>query len=330
MDGGNVRPHHGFSASSASCGRLSVRIEVPIPLPIQTANAWLFPGAEPALVDCGIGTPEGWQAVRGELERRGIAPGDLRLIATHGHVDHAGNAHRLVAEGAVLHAARAERPLLEGFRRDAERRYDDFAAALVAHGTPPETVESIRQQGRAIDAHTEDVQVGHELAEGGRLTLGDMPARVHVTPGHTAGSLVLLTDSNELLSGDTLLEHVTSNAIELRDADRGRYAQYLRTLDRMRRFDGCMVLPGHHAPFKLGEALIDDHLDSHHRRSRKVLQSLDAPRTAWELLPRILPHVGPGQAFLGMCEVVGHLHRLVDQGLAAQAESEGVRRFRRT
>jgi glyoxylase-like metal-dependent hydrolase (beta-lactamase superfamily II) len=329
MDGAWPLPVMAFQVPRPARRRVPVRIEVPLPFPIGTANAWLFPGAQPALVDCGIGTDEGWRAVAAALARHGVAPAGLRLFVTHGHVDHAGNAHRLVAQGAVLHAPREERPMLEAFRRDADRRNAEFAQALAAHGAPAEVVEALRRDGRAVDLHTQDVPVGQEAHEGQAVVLGDEPARVHLTPGHTAGSLVLLSDRNELLSGDTLLQHITSNAIELRDADRGRYAQYLRTLDRLRRFAGCDVLPGHHEPFRLDDALLDDHLERHHRRSRRVLQALDRPRTAWELLPRVLPHLAEGQAFLGMCEVVGHLHRLVDQGLATQEEAAGLRRFRR-
>jgi hypothetical protein len=41
----------------------------------------------------------------------------------------------------------------------------------------------------------------------------------------------------------------------------------------------------------------------------------------------VLPHLARGQTFLGMCEVVGHLHALQADGLAQERVEGGVRRF---
>jgi len=305
-----------------------VRIVVPLPFAMRSANAWLFPGREPALVDCGIGTAEGHAVLVDGLRKAAVDPARLRLFVTHGHIDHAGNAaalHR--AHGVRLQAPPAESPFLETFRKDAARRADAFSRALARHGAPPEAVAGARQRAATMDAWMEDVPIAAPLADGERLVLGSTDAVAHLTPGHTPGSTVFLTADNDLLSGDTLLEHITSNAIELLDRDRGRYAQYLRTLDGLRRFAGCQVLPGHHEPFRLSDALLEGHLEKHRRRGAKVLAALDAPRTAWELLPRVLPHLAHDQVFLGMCEVVGHLHDLEAQGLVREREEAGVRRF---
>jgi glyoxylase-like metal-dependent hydrolase (beta-lactamase superfamily II) len=181
-----------------------------------------------------------------------------------------------------------------------------------------------------MDPWMHDTPIQAPLRDGQRLRLGATDATAHLTPGHTPGSTVFATADNDLLSGDTLLEHITSNAIELLDRDKGRYAQYLRTLDGLHRFVGCRVLPGHHDPFMLSAALLDGHLEKHRRRGEKVLAALDAPRTAWELLPRVLPHLAHDQVFLGMCEVVGHLHALELEGKVVQRGGDGedgVRRF---
>ena len=308
-----------------------VRIVVPLPLALKSANAWLFPGSQPALVDCGVGTTEGHTALMAGLREARVDPSRLRLFVTHGHIDHAGNAAALRRDhGVELQAPPAESPFVETFRRDAARRSDAFARALVRHGAPPEAVAASRARAGHMDAWMEDVPIARPLRDGERLLLGDAQVTAHITPGHTPGSTVFLTEGNHLLSGDTLLEHITSNAIELVDRDKGRYAQYLRTLDGLRRFVGAQVLPGHHDPFPLTDALLDGHLEKHNRRTAKVLAALDAPRTAWELLPRVLPHLAHDQVFLGMCEMVGHLHLLELEGKVRVHESDGVRRFGRT
>lgn len=307
------------------------RIVVPLPLALRSANAWLFPGRQPALVDCGVGTAEGHAALLAGVRQHKVDPSRLRLYVTHGHIDHAGNAAALRREhGVELAAPRVEAPFLETFRHDAARRAAAFSRALARHGAPPEAVAASRDRAAHMDPWMEDVPISRELRDGDRLLLGDTEATAHITPGHTPGSTVFLTADNDLLTGDTLLEHITSNAIELLERDKGRYAQYLRTLDGLRRFVGARALPGHHDPFNLTDALLDDHLEKHERRSRKVLERLDRPKTAWQLLYEVLPHLAHDQTFLGMCEVVGHLHRLELDGKVRMVEGEdGLRRFSR-
>lgn len=318
-------------------GRLSptvpgpVRIVIPLPLALKSANAWLFPGTRPALVDCGIGTPEGHAALMAGLHKEGVDPRTLHLFVTHGHIDHAGNAAALHREhGVRLQAPREESRFIETFRRDTPRRHTAFAKAMVMHGCPPEVVGAAQRRAESLDVMLEDTHIHHDLPDGTRLVLGDADVVAHRTPGHTPGSTVYLTADNDLLSGDTLLEHITSNAIELLDHDRGRYHQYLQTLDGLRRFVGTRALPGHHDAFALTDKLLDGHLEKHHRRSAKVLAHLDRPKTAFQLLYEVLPHLAHDQVFLGMCEVVGHLHHLEIEGKAKGTLDEaGVRRFAR-
>lgn len=307
-----------------------VRIVVPVPLAMRTANAWLFPGRRATLVDTGIGTPEGYDALRNGLWDSGVDTNGMQLFVTHGHIDHAGNAARLRREfGALLQAPPEESPFLETFRRDAERRYAVYEAALRAHGVPEPDMDAMRNRGEELDPMMEDVHIQAPLRDGARLTLGDTEATAHLTPGHTPGSTVFATEGNDLLTGDTLLEHVTSNSIELADRDKGRYAGYLRTLDGLRRFVGMRALPGHGDPFQVTDTLLDTHLAKHEERSRRVLGHLDMPRTAWELVPLVFPRLAAQQAFLAVCEVVGHLHALELDGKVSMRETDGVRRFSR-
>jgi glyoxylase-like metal-dependent hydrolase (beta-lactamase superfamily II) len=308
------------------------RIETPLPFALRSANAWLWPGPDPLLVDCGLRTPEAWTVLDAGLRANGVDHGRglhrLRVVVTHGHPDHAGNAARLARGGATVLALEAERPHLDGHLARQPARHRAIEAAAREHGAPDPAIAAIRARGRRMESWGEDVAVTG-LRDGQRVPLGrGGEALVLAAPGHTPGSLLLSLDDNRLVTGDTLLEHITSNAIELVDADRGRYATYLRTLGGLRRFAGCTALPGHHAPFAITEGLLDGHLAKHEARRRKVLAALDAPRTAWELLPRVLPHLAEDQTFLGLCEMVGHLHALEDDGAIRSALADGVRRFK--
>src|SRR5262245_1701187 len=64
-------------------------------------NTWLLDGAEPALIDAGLGQREHVDAVAAALGGRPLA----RVLVTHGHADHASGASALRARwpGVELH-----------------------------------------------------------------------------------------------------------------------------------------------------------------------------------------------------------------------------------
>lgn len=304
------------------------RIELPVPLPIRSVNAWLWPGAEPVLLDCGTNDGASYPLLLAGVRSAGVNPSCLRLFVTHGHADHAGNAARLRQEhGVGLWAMREERPWIATFRSRAAERYGKATAALRMHGVPDAMMAAMQRHGEHLDGLMQDVEPAGTLAHNDRVVLGDAEARVHAAPGHTLGSLII-TDGNDVASGDTLLERITSNAIELLESERGRYATYLRTLEGLRRYVGCRILPGHHAPFVLSDSLLDHHLKRHHDRSKHVLDTVrGAPKTAWQVAQKVLPHLKEDQAFLGVCEVVGHLHALEAAGAVSSRNDEGTRTF---
>lgn len=57
----------------------------PSPLTGRGNNTWLIDGAEPALIDAGVGMPEHLDAIAQALGGRLLA----RVLVTHGHADHA-------------------------------------------------------------------------------------------------------------------------------------------------------------------------------------------------------------------------------------------------
>lgn len=306
------------------------QVKLPVPFPLKTVNVWLFPGEAPALVDCGIGTEESYRLLHDGARAARIDLSAATLYLTHGHVDHVGNAHRLQTDHQTrLAAPEAERPFVESFRRDAEVRNDEFADALRAHGMPATDVQRIRADSDAIDAYTEDARLDAPLADGARVVMGDLDVTVVRTPGHTPGSTSYLTEQGQLLSGDTLLEHITSNAVELRDADQGNFHTYVQTVDALRRFVGVACLPGHHDPFPLTDEVLDRHLAFHEERRQKILACLHRPKSAFHVMRELYPEwTSDPKLFMGMAEIVGHLHSLDADGRLRMEEGEsGVRRF---
>ena len=157
--------------------------------------------------------------IAGALEERGWT---LKLIvSTHGHWDHVGaNADVAAHTGASI----AVHPL------DAHRLTDP--QPLWAPFAIPPSVPAV------------------ELAEGGDIRFGEIRLRVLHTPGHTEGSVCLLSaDDGLLLSGDTLFPSGWGRV----DLPGGSPGQMVESLSRLAELeDHLRVLPGHGAATTIG------------------------------------------------------------------------------
>jgi hydroxyacylglutathione hydrolase len=160
---------------------------IPITLPI--CNIFLLQGERPALID--TGRPRDAARIDAALERHSVAPADLSvLLHTHGHWDHCGSTlHLRERSGAVvaIHAADAE--LL--------RRGDN--------GVLKPTNLTARILGPLLNWRYPGVEPGLLLENGMDLNSHGIPARIIGTPGHTAGSVSVLTDEGDVIVGDLLM-----------------------------------------------------------------------------------------------------------------------------
>ncbi len=158
------------------------------------ANAHLLVGEEAVLVD--TGWPGRRDAVAKGLRRAGLRPSDIsRIVLTHHHPDHAGNAAALKSEaGAMILAHPADAPFIEGKERPPAG--SDFSrAGRMLSRFPRPVLKCSAYPAAAVDGFLED---GSEV-EGLPGTLV-----MHV-PGHTPGSVCLHNPGEGwLLAGDAV------------------------------------------------------------------------------------------------------------------------------
>ncbi len=181
------------------------------------------------------------KALVAALEAAGCRPGDLRLIViTHVHSDHVGNAaylHERYGAPIAMHegdAGKAERGDMF-WRPEGLTGVDGVARAL------SRLVSSAR-----FEAFTPDVRLsdGQSLAEWG------LAATVHHLPGHSPGSICVLTDEGALFCGDLLTNTrggpARNSIIDVR-------RDYDRSVARLGELPIVTVYPGHGQPFDASE-----------------------------------------------------------------------------
>ena len=212
-------------------------IGVPLPYGLGSVSCYLIEtGAGFILIDTGCSNK------RAELEKRlesaGCRPGDLKLIVlTHGDFDHTGNAaylrEKFGAKIAMHHedSGMVERGDMFWNRRKGNIFLGTIARILFRFG---------RKERFSPDLYVDE---GHDLSEYG------LDAKVLHLPGHSKGSIGILTVDGDLFCGD-LFENrdkpVLSSIMDDLTAAKA-------SVEKLKALKIRTVYPGHGKPFSMEE-----------------------------------------------------------------------------
>ncbi len=209
-------------------------IRLPLPLNYAYVNAYLVRTEHGFfLVDTGFKNAR--RQLEDSLEHLCSHPGDLKLIIlTHGDFDHSGNAVYLHGKyNAPIAMHRQDAGMLENgdmfWNRKVKSSLFKKIAPLI-----------IRFNGK--DEATPDIL----LEDGASLAQYGWDATVLNTPGHSSGSICLLTPSGDLLCGDLFTSSRGKPRLNsmMYEVEAGH-----TSLARLETMSIKMVYPGHGQPF---------------------------------------------------------------------------------
>jgi glyoxylase-like metal-dependent hydrolase (beta-lactamase superfamily II) len=311
-------------------------IAVPTPFAVGRVNCYLVDDEPLTLVDAGPNSGTSLTALQGALEGLGHRVEDLgRIVITHQHIDHIGLVQILAdRSGAEVCALDRLAPWLADYRGRMDGD-DAFAEAIMLrHGIPADVAIALRAVTGQFRAWGASATVTRPLADGDELPFAGRAWRVHHRPGHSPSDTVFHDEaSGELVGGDHLIKHISSNPLISRPLDGSTertqaLVAYIESMRKTREMPAEIVLPGHGDPVVDHVALIDDRLAKHERRQEKILGLLaDGPRTGYELAQAIWGNVAVTQAFLTLSEVIGHADVLVNEGRVREVDDGSVVRY---
>jgi glyoxylase-like metal-dependent hydrolase (beta-lactamase superfamily II) len=311
-------------------------LPIPTPFAVGRVNCYLVEDDPLTLVDTGPNSGTSLTALEAALGEHGRRVEELeRIVITHQHFDHFGLLAILAdRSGAEVCALDRLASWLERFR-DSTEADDAFAEAIMKrHGIPEDMVMVLRALSRQFRAWGADASATTLLADGGTLGFAGRSWTIHHRPGHSPTDTVFHDErSGELIAGDHLIEHISSNPLLTRPLDGSderpkALVAYIASMKATQAMDVSVVLPGHGEAFGGHRELIDERLRMHDRRARKLLGLVaERPRTAYELAQELWGNVAVTQAYLTLSEVLGHMDLLLDDGRAVEVEEAGVVRF---
>jgi hydroxyacylglutathione hydrolase len=194
-----------------------------------------------ALIDCGDASDRG--LLEKELAQRGVQPGSLKLVLlTHGDFDHTGNAAFLqqhYAAKIAMHAADAGMVTHADMSWGRKARPDQ----VTLFGRFISLISPLFASHARFETFTPDLYVedGQDLAGYG------FDARVIGLPGHSQGSIGILTAGGALFCGDLLSNMVQLGPHFMIDD----LAAYDASVEKLKSLPIGLVYPGHGKPFPL-------------------------------------------------------------------------------
>ncbi len=328
------------AATEVSLGIFWIRM--PLPFALDHINLWLIEEGDGwALVDTGFGV----QATRDIWEQHfvGTMGGRplRRIICTHYHPDHLGNAQWLAErfatnEGPLI----PEMSLLELVTAHAvaggtgAHQRSALATFFRSHGLTEEQIEITANRGNTYSGGVPTRPTTcQRIFPGDTLEIGGKLWTAIVGHGHTPEHLSFYCEEARLLiSGDMLLPKISTNVnVWPVTALSDPVAEYVNSLQAFKYCEGdTLVLPSHGMPFRGIKARVEA-LETHHEARMNDLYAAvaDGEKSAAELIPVLFRRqLDNHQLFFAIAEAVAHVNHGWHIGRLTRAVGvDGVIRF---
>ena len=311
-------------------------IRMPLPFALDHINLWLLDDPEGiTLVDTGIADDATRALWKGHFGRTLAGQPIVRVIATHCHPDHLGNAAWIAGRfGCGV-------TMTHGEFMTAHANIDERAAHA-----PADTRELFRVHGMSDDDLRVEAARGNRYRQGvpvapshyERIQHGDalhaagQPWRVVGGYGHSPEHASLFAEAHDIfIAGDMLLPRISTNvSVWAYDPDGDPLGRFLASLDAFESLPrGTLVLPSHGLPFRGVHARIAQLRAHHAARLDELVAAMTAtgaPVCAADVVPVLFRReLDVQQRFFAMGEAIAHLNHLWRRGRVARMRDAGGR-----
>lgn len=314
-------------------------LRMPLPFALDHINLWLIEEAEGyTLIDCGFGdaaTRSQWQRhFETTLAQRAIR----RIVVTHCHPDHLGNAawlaERFGCSVTMTHGEYMAAHALIGEQTGYAQA--DMRALFARHGMAGGHLEALAARGNHYRRGVPEAP--HTLVrmiDGDDIVLGGARFRAVAGYGHSTEHAALASaDARVLIAGDMLLPRISTNvAVWPAEPDADPVARFLDSIGAFLALPpDTLVLPSHGLPFR-GIAARVAQLRAHHAARldelHRHLVDAGTPQSAHDVIPVLFRRaLDVHQRFFAIGEAIAHLNHLWRSGRATRhVAGDGAIRF---
>ena len=318
-------------------------LRMALPFALDHINLWLLEDEEDGIagftiIDCGLSndaTRKAWQQVfAADLDGKPVH----RLIVTHYHPDHAGNAGWLVERfGCEMWMTQGEYLTAHAVMDNTAGYSPEAAIALYkSNGLDSSLDDGLAQRG---DFYRKSVlplpNQYRRIMDGETLRIGGRAWKVLVGNGHAPEHASLYcADLGVCISGDMLLPKISTNvSVWSVDPNGDPLGQFLDSIRAYLALPAdTLILPSHGLPFRGAHtrvAALEQHHSDRLAELDQALAAAKAPLAAFDVLETLFRRkLDTHQTTFAMGEAIAHLHYLLYAGRARRVVgADGIVRY---
>ncbi|MEM8615390.1 MAG: MBL fold metallo-hydrolase [Pseudomonadota bacterium] len=313
-------------------------VRMPLPFSLQWINLWLIDdGARGwTIVDTGMPLDETKAAWRKIFDEKLGGRPVWRIIVTHMHPDHIGNAGWLSRKfpGAELWISRLEYITCRMLVADTGRQAPEAGTRFYHRaGWTEAQIENYRQRfggfGRGVSRLPDAY---HRLSDEDCFEMAGETWRVVMGNGHSPEHACLFCEALDVvISGDQLLPRISSNVSVFPTEPQANPLQdWLNSCAKLKAIlpEEVLVLPAHNEPFLGAHKRLDALIRGHEVGLKRLTQRLAAaPRRVVDVFPALFGRkIGDDVLSMATGEALAHLNYLMaqDEAVAAPDADEVV------
>jgi glyoxylase-like metal-dependent hydrolase (beta-lactamase superfamily II) len=292
------------------------RLEIPLPnSPLKSLNSYIIKDKNRNLIiDTGLNQKECLEAMQAGLQKLSINLEKTDLFITHLHADHFGLVSKLATKNSKVYFNRPDSELVESW---------DGWGPMIAYGGlngfPKHELQSALNHHPGHKFGSEWIPELSILQEGDKIEVGDYRFTCIETPGHSMGHMCLYEPSKKIfVAGDHILIDITPN-IQCWSDKQNPLADYLKSLDKVSKFDIELVLPGHRRLIKDYKGRIEELKNHHYKRLDEIISILKngamngyevASKMKWDINCETWEEFPVAQKWFATGEAISHLRYL--------------------
>jgi glyoxylase-like metal-dependent hydrolase (beta-lactamase superfamily II) len=303
-------------------------IKVDAPANLKTVNFYIVETEQSlSLVDAGFNNEESYRNLEVTLRENGLSIRDLKeIILTHNHYDHVGLVNTITKGHPIpVYAHKDAIPRLKRDRSFLEMRVDFYVKLYEEMGCGEAGDKQIsflkksieNNSNQAIEAKINPIDAKH------------LHFDVLEVPGHAPDQIALYSlDTKEMIAGDLIIEHISSNALVEPDFKGERLPtllQHKQSLEKIQKLDIEQIYSGHGQIIDHPHSLIKKRLDGIELKAEKIKKVIEEGATTGdEIARKFYKKSYHSQFSLVMSEIIGHLDYLEESKRIIKEMKNGI------
>lgn len=304
-------------------------ITLPMPFRLKHVQVYLLVNeGKAALFDTGFNVGGSYEILETDLGSIGLGIKSISdIYLTHVHADHCGLAGLLKEKTqAAIHLSAAADDSNRNYRQTGLliSRLGEF---YLACGLAEKEIAALIGIFKDMRSVISEFRGDDRLQPGEEREFGRWKFKTVFTPGHSNGhTCYYFPDEGILLSGDTILPHITPNlSPDLFDGNFRPLASFLNSIGVLEKLTVDKVYPGHGGPMENIRSRVGELAAHHAERTKLILECLGArPKNALDVSQEIFGGDLPDfDRFLAVNETYVHLLELKDQNRIREERKDG-------